>query len=64
MTAEQTANRLNRLQVKTGTNWEYVFCRNPLQSDPVITADYKKAIKGHALDYFQQQFADHVFRIA
>lgn len=55
-----------KLQVKIDDVWEYVFCRNELKSVPIITKDKSNAIKGNSdsLNYFQNIFGTHEFRIA
>jgi hypothetical protein len=54
------------LQVLINDTWEYVFCRNPLKRDPIITKDKTKAIHGdeQSLEYFTKSFSEHNFRIA
>lgn len=57
---------MKRLQVLMNGEWEYVFCRNEKKANPITTKDNTKAIKGdeHSLNYFQTQYASHIFRIA
>jgi hypothetical protein len=56
---------MKRLQVFINSKWEYVFCRNELKRDPIITKDKIKGIKGDnsSLEYFQRYFAGYDFRI-
>ena len=56
---------MKRLQVFLNDKWEYVFCRNELKRDPIITNDKLKAIKGdnNSLNYFQQNYGSLQFRI-
>ncbi len=56
---------MKRLQVKINGNWEYVFCSNKQQSiDPIITKVKTKALKAHALEYFQGKYGNHIFRVS
>lgn len=52
------------LQVKINDNWEYVFCRNSMQSAPVTTKNKKHALKADALKYFELKFGNHEFRLS
>lgn len=56
---------MKRLQVLMDNDWQFVFCRNELKRDPIVTADKTKAIRGdeHSLAYFQNHFGNHQFRI-
>jgi hypothetical protein len=56
--------KIKRLQVKIGDSWEYVFCRNELKKDPIITKNPKIALRAFDLDYFKNKFANHEFRIS
>lgn len=50
-----------KLQVLIGDKWCFVFCRNG--AEIVVTKDSRKALGRDALLYFQENFANHVFRI-
>ena len=56
---------MKRLQVFLNDQWEYVFCRNELKRNPIITSDKQKAIRGdkHSLEYFQSKYGFLEFRI-
>ena len=54
-----------KLQVRdkdTG-NWEYVFCYNPLNANPITTRTRRKALNQEDLGYFQARFGNHEFRV-
>jgi hypothetical protein len=53
---------MKRLQVLLNNKWEYVFCRNVLYYDPIITRNRAKALSASALPYFQARYASHSFR--
>lgn len=57
---------MKRLQVLLNDEWEYVFCKNELLINPIITKNKTKAIKGNenSLNYFQKYFGNHKFRIS
>ena len=45
--------------------WQYVFCSNLNQSEKPITTKYKyKALKAHALPYFENKYGNHIFQIS
>jgi len=52
-----------KLQVFKDNKWHYVFCRNVTQGI-ITTKVRKKALPGHALDYFRSKFANDIFRIS
>jgi len=54
---------MKRLQVKLNGNWEYVFCYNPRNAEPIITQDKRKALLARDLEYFQIKFGNHEFRV-
>lgn len=53
-----------KLQVFIGNNWEYVFCHNGLQSNPVTTKEASKAIPFNSLSlaYFEMKHSEHNFK--
>jgi hypothetical protein len=56
---------MSKLQVNLNGKWEYVFCRNELRRDPIITKYPSKAQPGdtETLKYFQDRFGNHQFRV-
>ena len=59
--------RKNRLQVlfdekNPNCEWEYVFCYDQW-SQIVTTKDYRKALKGYDLDFFQNKYGNYHFRV-
>ena len=63
--SEELKSNQKALQVKIHGKWEYVFSRTEGKSDPVTTPNRRKAISGdqQSLKYFQNNFANHEFRI-
>ena len=54
---------MKKLQVQINSVWYWVFCRNELKQDPIITLYKSKALPSDALDYFQRHFGNHKFRL-
>ena len=58
--------RANKLQVKINNDWKYVFCRNHLVQQPIVTDSYYKALHGtiQSLTYFTNYYSEYNFRIS
>ncbi len=54
---------MKKLQVKINGEWKYVFCRNPRNANPIITENRRKALGAIDLEYFQNHFGNHEFRV-
>lgn len=51
-----------KLMVKVNGEWKYVFCRNILKAEPIITESRRKALTASDIEYFQTHFGNHEFR--
>jgi hypothetical protein len=53
-----------KLQVLINNQWEYVFCHNGLQSNPITTKDRLKAVPFNSLSlaYFEMKHSEHEFK--
>jgi len=54
---------IKRLQAKTETGWEYVFCHNE-RHGLILTETKAKAVKGSgSLEYFKRKYSETEFRL-
>ncbi len=53
-----------RLQILKNGKWEYVFCRLMPNHTVISGCEKKKALKPRDLKFFQDHFANDVFRVS